>query len=368
MKALKLSFSRCGPLMMALVVFLLMTTSAMAVDDIIVLIDKTGSMQQPRTSTGNRRYDDAIDAAKSHVGFLFAYGDPPNVKVAWFADNVTEFSATVNTAAEVNALIDAVGEPHGVTHLADAMCLCSDVLLNDMTGDGLKYIWTYTDGGENSSYFNVSTSCQGCETYIGDLWWPSCQPPGFPPDHQCSNLQNCIAGCLDGPEVWYVHYFGVTYDKGTKDRSVVAEIAGDPVTKAADDFLWMTAIAGASGGTIEFVPDSGTVDTDGDGVEDFMDNCPDNYNPDQLDSNGNGVGDICDASCCAIRADIDGNGTGPDIADLVYLVNYMFGGGPPPPCMDEADVDGNGSGPDIADLVYLVAYMFQGGPAPAACP
>ena len=77
-------------------------------------------------------------------------------------------------------------------------------------------------------------------------------------------------------------------------------------------------------------------------------------------------------SCCALRGDVDHNSSGPDIGDLVYLVNYMFNGGPPP-CDDgggtypEADVDGNGSGPDIGDLVYLVNYMFNGGPPPVSC-
>ncbi|MFH1687916.1 MAG: hypothetical protein ABIE70_10415 [bacterium] len=65
--------------------------------------------------------------------------------------------------------------------------------------------------------------------------------------------------------------------------------------------------------------------------------------------------------------DADGNGVGPDIADLVYLVNFMFNGGPEPPVMAACDVDGNGVGPDIADLVYLVNFMFNGGPA-LQCP
>lgn len=71
--------------------------------------------------------------------------------------------------------------------------------------------------------------------------------------------------------------------------------------------------------------------------------------------------------CCELRADIDGSGSGPDISDLVYLVSYMFSGGPTPPCMEHADVNGSGSGPDISDLVYLVSYMFSGGPPPVAC-
>lgn len=80
-------------------------------------------------------------------------------------------------------------------------------------------------------------------------------------------------------------------------------------------------------------------------------------------------------SCCQIRADINHDGTGPDIADLVYLVSYMFQSGIKPPCEEpvdggyfpEADINGDLTGPDIADLVYLVTYMFQNGPAPVPC-
>ena len=59
-----------------------------------------------------------------------------------------------------------------------------------------------------------------------------------------------------------------------------------------------------------------------------------------------------------ILGDIDGNGTSADIADLVYLVTWMFGGGPGAVCVDAADCDHNGAGPDIADLVCWVEYMF----------
>jgi hypothetical protein len=43
-----------------------------------------------------------------------------------------------------------------------------------------------------------------------------------------------------------------------------------------------------------FVVDDDT-DTDGDGLEDDADNCPDVYNPNQADSDGDLVGDACDA-------------------------------------------------------------------------
>ncbi|MFH1687275.1 MAG: hypothetical protein ABIE70_07100 [bacterium] len=71
--------------------------------------------------------------------------------------------------------------------------------------------------------------------------------------------------------------------------------------------------------------------------------------------------------CCLIRGDLDDNGLGPDIADLIYMVGYMFHDGPPPSCLDHADVNGDG-GLDITDLVDLVGYMFQGGAPPLPCP
>jgi hypothetical protein len=56
-----------------------------------------------------------------------------------------------------------------------------------------------------------------------------------------------------------------------------------------------------------------------------------------------------------------------DIADLVYLIDYMFQGGPPPPVMAAADVDGIEEIINISDLMYLIEYMFLGGPPPV-CP
>lgn len=60
--------------------------------------------------------------------------------------------------------------------------------------------------------------------------------------------------------------------------------------------------------------------------------------------------------------DINGDNQGPDISDLIYLVDYMFQGGAPPPWTDAADVN-NTSGPiDISDLIYMVDWMFTSGP------
>jgi hypothetical protein len=64
-----------------------------------------------------------------------------------------------------------------------------------------------------------------------------------------------------------------------------------------------------------------------------------------------------------LPGDVDLSGDNPDIADLVYLVSYMFQGGPEPIALDAAQMNGTG-GVDITDLIYVVDYMFNGGPPP----
>jgi hypothetical protein len=53
-----------------------------------------------------------------------------------------------------------------------------------------------------------------------------------------------------------------------------------------------------------------------------------------------------------------------DIVDLIYLVTYMFQGGPEPIPMESGNVNCSSGNIDIVDLIYLVTYMFQGGPEP----
>ena len=93
---------------------------------------------------------------------------------------------------------------------------------------------------------------------------------------------------------------------------------------------------------------------------------------------GEGTGESMDLSfvinssptiCCIppMRGNIDYDvGDNIDISDLVYLVDYMFTGGPAPPCFEEADIDCSG-GIDISDLVFIVDYMFNFGRPPCRC-
>jgi hypothetical protein len=63
----------------------------------------------------------------------------------------------------------------------------------------------------------------------------------------------------------------------------------------------------------------------------------------------------------------DANGDGiVNITDVVYIIDYIFNGGPAPiplPFVGDADCNHR---TDISDAVYLIAWIFSGGPPPCA--
>lgn len=101
-------------------------------------------------------------------------------------------------------------------------------------------------------------------------------------------------------------------------------------------------------------------DADHDSIGDLCDNCPDNANPAQQDSDNDGIGDACDALC----GDSDGSAS-LSISDAVFVINYIFAGGPAPNPMDAGDVNCDGN-VNISDAVYLISFIFVGGTNPCA--
>jgi hypothetical protein len=65
-------------------------------------------------------------------------------------------------------------------------------------------------------------------------------------------------------------------------------------------------------------PEPPPVDSDNDGVLDAIDNCPYTFNPQQEDSNSNGIGDACDEPSCETNPNF-GNGCGIGICSGVLV-------------------------------------------------
>lgn len=57
---------------------------------------------------------------------------------------------------------------------------------------------------------------------------------------------------------------------------------------------------------------------------------------------------------------------GVNVGDAVFIIGYVFRGGPPPTPLQAADVN-NDAKINIGDAVYLIGYIFRGGPLPN-CP
>ncbi|MFH1374571.1 MAG: thrombospondin type 3 repeat-containing protein [bacterium] len=154
-------------------------------------------------------------------------------------------------------------------------------------------------------------------------------------------------------------------------------------------------------------------DSDGDGIEDSLDNCPNYWNPEQYDADGDGIGNPCDectdqdgdgfgdpgfpSNTCpedncpgfanSDQTDTDGDGIGDsceqvkcgdadgnDIVgpgDLFFISNFLWRGGLSPACMYAANTDGC-EGVNVYDPVYTWS-RFVGSPllncdGPPDCP
>jgi hypothetical protein len=60
--------------------------------------------------------------------------------------------------------------------------------------------------------------------------------------------------------------------------------------------------------------------------------------------------------------DADGDGN-ENIADAVFIINWIFKGGPAPPDMNESNMNCIG-GTDVSDAVLMIEFIFKGGEEP----
>jgi hypothetical protein len=74
----------------------------------------------------------------------------------------------------------------------------------------------------------------------------------------------------------------------------------------------------------------------------------------------------CATSCCVLPGNANGDAS-VNVGDAVYIINYVFKGGPAPPCLPQANANGDAA-VNVGDAVYIINYVFKGGPAPICGP
>ncbi len=116
-----------------------------------------------------------------------------------------------------------------------------------------------------------------------------------------------------------------------------------------------------------------SLDLDEDGIIAGYDNCDDTYNPDQIDINGNGVGDLCEGCCGFWTEGISGNANCSDdgkltLSDITRLIDRVYISNDPLCC--EATGNTNASVDcklTLSDITVLIDAVYISQAQPADC-
>lgn len=149
-----------------------------------------------------------------------------------------------------------------------------------------------SDGAERD-YFGSSVSLSGDVAVIGAYGDDDAGSESgsayvfrFDGSHWIEQLKLTAA---DGAEA---DHFGDAVAVDGRVAVIGAHLADDGGLNSGSAYVY--GIGASFDCDLDLVPDECEPDSDGDGVIDDCDNCPDLPNPDQLDGDGNGVGNLCD--------------------------------------------------------------------------
>jgi hypothetical protein len=261
------------------------------------------------------------------------------------ADEVTPYAAGINAA-------------HGILVMADVLLVAAEIddriyRLEDLNGDGDaldagENVLHATPPGDPTGLLDAGGGCYFASAEVGDAVYTVCDLNGDGDALDVGELLPFAGGVLaglDAPMGLAASCNGafVLVERVDGEVARVRDLNGD-----GDAYDIGEVLPFATGLAQPF--DIVGADIDGDDVIDCADNCPGDFNPDQADTNGNGMGDVCDTCVW----DLDNSGD-VGITDFLLLL-ALWGtdpGGPP-------DFDGDG---DVGITDFLV-LLGNWGPCP----
>ncbi len=282
----------------------------------------TRVLSQPRV-TGIAQSPFVPEYMLAHVSTFYRFPQPVGVKTGTYesvdsGDTWTRLANTNLVSLNESRLFFSTHDPN-IVYLADRGTGLFEgrVTLPTSCGDGLIFGAETCDDGNTAPGDGCGANClvESCHLCVGAPSICSCNL-GFKCGMTCGN---------------------------TVDMTC-QEILGDCICNISCDDL---------GG-----------DIDGDGVCGINDNCPDDSNPDQMDADDDGIGDVCEDPCQDFGGDPDQDGVCQDTDNCPATPN---------PVQDDSDGDGLGkacdctfvgSDQDCTEEVFTVSLCFLGNSAP----